>query len=138
MSEIGISRNCFPKGKPMDQVHEFVDRVGLVHRGPVAIAALGSTPELGLWPLQFPRAPVEGRGGERRAGKFNDGVAVAREVVEWRLTGDRASARKGDDEGALRAKRMSVGGVGVFTEGRVAFYRAEARRGRSSAFNGRR
>jgi hypothetical protein len=26
MSEIGISRNCFPKGKPVDQVHESVDR----------------------------------------------------------------------------------------------------------------
>jgi hypothetical protein len=28
--------------------------------------------------------------------------------------------------------------VGVFTEGRAAFYRAEARRGRPDAFNGRR
>jgi hypothetical protein len=26
MLEIGIFRNCFSKGKPMDQVHEFVDR----------------------------------------------------------------------------------------------------------------
>jgi hypothetical protein len=26
MPEIGISRNCFPKGKPVDQVHESVDR----------------------------------------------------------------------------------------------------------------
>jgi hypothetical protein len=26
MPEIGISRNCFPKGKPVDQVHTFVDR----------------------------------------------------------------------------------------------------------------
>jgi hypothetical protein len=26
MSEIGISRNCFPKGKPVEQVHEFMDR----------------------------------------------------------------------------------------------------------------
>jgi hypothetical protein len=25
MLEIGISRNCFPKGKPVDQVHESVD-----------------------------------------------------------------------------------------------------------------
>jgi hypothetical protein len=38
----------------------------------------------------------------------------------------------------LRAKRRSVGGVGVFTEGRAAFYGAEVRRGRSGAFNGRR
>jgi hypothetical protein len=36
----------------------------------------------------------------------------------------------------LRAKRRSVGGVGVFTEGGAAFYRAEVRRGRPGAFNG--
>jgi hypothetical protein len=42
---------------------------------------------------------------------------VAREAVEGRLTGGGASAQKGDGEGALRAKRRSVGGVGVFTEG---------------------
>ena len=78
-----------------------------------------------------------GGGGERWAGEFNDWVAVAREAVERRLTGGGASARKGDGEGALRAKRRSVGGVGVFTEGGAAFYRAEARRGRPSAFNGR-
>jgi hypothetical protein len=39
------------------------------------------------------------------------------------------SARKG--EGAMRAKRGSVGGVGGFTKGGVGFYRAEARRGRA-------
>jgi hypothetical protein len=81
--------------------------------------------------------PRGGR-GERRAGEFNDGVATAQEVVERRLTGGGASARKGDGEGALRAKRRSVGGVGVFTKGEAAFYRAEARQGRPSAFNGRR
>jgi hypothetical protein len=79
-----------------------------------------------------------GGGGERRASEFNDGIAAVREAVEMRLTDGGASARKGDDEGALRAKRRSVGVVGVFTEGGVAFYRAEARRGRPSAFNGRR
>jgi hypothetical protein len=41
-----------------------------------------------------------------------------------------ASTRKGDGEGAVRAKRGSIGGVGGFTEGGVGFYRAEARRGR--------
>jgi hypothetical protein len=40
--------------------------------------------------------------------------------------------------GAVRAKRRSVGGVGVFTEGGVAFYAAEVTRGRSGAFNVRR
>jgi hypothetical protein len=131
MPEIGISRNCFPKGKP-------VDRAGPVHRGPAAIAALGSSPELGLRPLRCPRAPTKGRGEEGRAGELNGGVAAAREVMEGCLTGGRASARKGDGEGALRAKRGSVGGVGVFTEGGAGFYRADARRGRPSAFNGRR
>jgi hypothetical protein len=49
--------------------------------------------------------------------------------VEGRLNGSGASARKGGGEGTLRAKRSSVGGVGVFTEGSAAFYRAEARQG---------
>jgi hypothetical protein len=37
MPEIGIFRNCFSKGKPVDQVHEFMDRAGVAgrrfHRG---------------------------------------------------------------------------------------------------------
>jgi hypothetical protein len=67
----------------MDRVHESVDYAGPVHRGLAAIAALGSSPELGLRPFRCPRAPTEGRAGE-----LNGGVAVAREVVEERLTGD--------------------------------------------------
>jgi hypothetical protein len=63
---------------------------------------------------------------------------VAREAVEGRLTGGGASARKGNGEGMLRAKRGSVGGVEVFTKGGVGFYRVEAGQGRPSAFNGRR
>jgi hypothetical protein len=80
----------------------------------------------------------KGRGGERWAGEFNDGVAAVRDMVEGRLNSGKASARKGDSGGTLRAKRRSVGGVGVFTEGGVAIYRAEARRGRPGAFNRRR
>jgi hypothetical protein len=79
-----------------------------------------------------------GGGEEGRVGELNGGVVAAREAVEGRLTGGRASAQKGDGEGALRAKRGSVEGVGVFTEGGASFYRAEARRGRPSTFNGRR
>jgi hypothetical protein len=86
-------------------------------------------------PESSDRGAGERKGG--RAGKLNDGVAATREVVVGRLTGGGASARKGDGEGALRAKRRSVGGVGVFTEDGAAFYRAEARQGRPSAFNGR-
>jgi hypothetical protein len=70
-------------------------------------------------------------------GEFNDGVATAQEAVERCLTGGGALAWKGDGEGALRAKRRSVGGVGVFTAGGAAFYRVEGWRGRPSAFNGR-
>jgi hypothetical protein len=55
----------------------------------------------------------------------------------WR-TGGGTSAQKGGDVGTVRAKRRSIGGVGVFTEGGAAFYRAEVRWGRSGAFNGRR
>jgi hypothetical protein len=79
-----------------------------------------------------------GGGEEGRAGELNGGVAAAREAVEGRLTGGGASARKGNSESALRAKRGSIGGVVVFTEGGAGFYRAEARRGRLSAFNGQR
>jgi hypothetical protein len=76
-----------------------------------------------------------GGGEEGRAGELNDGVAAAREAVEGHLTGGGASARKGDDEGTLRAKR-SVGGVRVFTDSGATFYSVEARRGRPSAFSG--
>jgi hypothetical protein len=79
-----------------------------------------------------------GGGGERRAGLFNDGVAVVREAVEGRVTSGGASARKGGGGGTLRAKRRSVRGVGVFTEGRATFYRVEPRRGRPGAFSGQR
>jgi hypothetical protein len=77
-------------------------------------------------------------GEEGWAGELNGGVAAAREAMEGRLTGGGASAQKADGEGTLRAKRGSVGGVGVFTEDGAGFYRAEVRRGRPSAFNGRR
>jgi hypothetical protein len=68
MTEIGISRNCFSKGKPVDQVRESMDRAGQVHHGPATIAMLGSSTELGLRPLWCLRAPTEGR-GRGRAGR---------------------------------------------------------------------
>jgi hypothetical protein len=76
--------------------------------------------------------------GERQAGEFNDGVAAVREAVEGCLTDSGTSVQKGGGGGMLRAKRRSVGGVGVSTVGGAAFYRVEARRGRPGAFNGRR
>jgi hypothetical protein len=135
--EMGISRNYFVKEKPVDQVHGCVDHAGPVHHGPAAIAACGSSPELGLRPLRCPRAKTKVRGGEGRACELNDGVAAGREVVEGRLTCGGASVQKGSVDGTVRAKRRRIGGVGVFTEGGAAFYRAEARRGRPGAFNGR-
>jgi hypothetical protein len=60
---------------------------------------------------------------------------VAREAVEERLTGDGNFGSEGRREGAVRARREGVGGVGGVTEGGVGFYRAEAR---PSIFNGRR
>jgi hypothetical protein len=59
---------------------------------------------------------LRGRGEEGQAGELNGVVATAQED---------------DGEGALRAMRGSVGGVGGFTEGGVGFYWAEARRGRA-------
>jgi hypothetical protein len=50
--------------------------------------------------------------------------------MEGCFTSGRASVRKGGGEGMVRAKRRSVGGVGVFTEGGADLYMAEARRGR--------
>jgi hypothetical protein len=131
-----FSRNYFVEEKPVDQVHGSVNHADLVHHGPTAIAARGSSPELSLRPLRCPIAPTKGRGREGWAGEFNDGVAVGREAVEGRLIGGGASTWKGGGEGTVGAKRRSTGGVAVFTEGRAAFYRVEARRGRPGAFNG--
>jgi hypothetical protein len=102
-----------------------MDRWPLPHSGAHRSSASGRSRARELRP--------RGGGGERWAGEFNDRVATTREAVEGRLTDGGAS---GDGEGALRAKRRSVGGVGVFTEGGAAFYRVEVRQGRPSAFNG--
>jgi hypothetical protein len=37
----------------------------------------------------------------------------------------------------MRTRRKRVRGLGIFIGGRATFYRAEARWGRSGAFNGR-
>jgi hypothetical protein len=65
---IRISRNCFSKEPPVDQVHESVDRAGSVHRGPAAIASLRSSAELDLRLLRCPpltKGPGRGRTGMR-------------------------------------------------------------------------
>jgi hypothetical protein len=65
--EMGFSRNYFVEEKPMDQVHGSVDHTGPVHHGLAAIAMRGRSLELGLWPLQCPRALTKGRGRKREA-----------------------------------------------------------------------
>jgi hypothetical protein len=86
-----------------------------------------------------PAAPVpesSDRGaGERKGGPMNSMVRLPRLRRRWKGVSPAAElrSREDDSEGALRAKRESVGGVGGFTEGGVGFYRVEAR---PSAFNG--
>jgi hypothetical protein len=89
---------------------------------------------------QPPATPVpesSDRGArERKGGPANSIAGLPRLRRRWNGVSSVAELRsqEDDDEGALRAKRGSVGGVGGFTEGGVSFYRAEAR---PSAFNGR-
>jgi hypothetical protein len=111
---------------------------------------------LGPWLMDQPPWPVveltgarpSGRSGPRRLamrwgkegghhGKSNLANTEAWKAARRWRTGGGTSAQKGDGVGAMRTKRRSVGRVGVFTEGGATFYRAEARRGRSGAFNGR-
>jgi hypothetical protein len=101
----GISRNYFAKEKLVDQVHESVDRVGLIHRGPAAIAVLESSPKLNLQPLRGSRSPGKGRGW---------GVGVGEPVKG--LTGGRAAARWPGD-GGKRRRRLVLGEVGVADSG---------------------
>jgi hypothetical protein len=87
----------------------------------------------GAWPLAASVPESSDRGAwERKGGLANSMAGLPRLRRRWKGVSPvmKASARKGDDEGTVRAKRGSVGGVGGFTEGGVGFYRAEARRGR--------
>jgi hypothetical protein len=52
-------------------------------------------------------------------------------MVRRRCTSGGALPRDGDGVGMMRTRRRRVGGVGIFTGVGVAFYRAEARRGRA-------
>jgi hypothetical protein len=84
-----------------------------------------------------PVAPVpesSDRGvGKRMGGPVNSMAGLSQLGRRWKSVSPvtETSARKDDGEGAVRAKRRDVGGVGGFTEGGVSFYRAEARRGRA-------
>jgi hypothetical protein len=94
MSEITEFRIYFRTEKPVSRVHGLWTTGTLVHSGPVAIAALGSLPELGLRPLQCPRAPTKGR-ARGRAGQR----------TQWR--GHRDSG--GGGRAAHRRRRARLG-----------------------------
>jgi hypothetical protein len=75
--------------------------------------------------------------GERKGGPANSMAGLPQLGRRWKGVSPAAEAlaRKGDGEGAVRARREGVGGVGSFIEGGVGFYRTEAR---PNVFNGRR
>jgi hypothetical protein len=77
------------------------------------------------------------RAGEGEGGPANSMAGLPRLGRRWKggSPATESSTRKGDGEGAVRARREGVGGVGCFTGGGVGFYRAEAR---PSVFNDRR
>jgi hypothetical protein len=111
---------------------------GLRRPGPPWTGGLCRSRELtGSRPLAAPVPESSDRGaGERKGGPANSMAGLPRLGRRWKGVSPAAMlrSREDDDEGALRAKRGSVGGVGGFTEGGVGFHRAEAR---PSAFNGR-
>jgi hypothetical protein len=77
MPEIGIFKNCFSKGKPMDQVHEFVDRgrhqytMERQWRGPKALehgdALTGAWPSATPWHRSSPAGAQQREGNSARA-----------------------------------------------------------------------
>jgi hypothetical protein len=133
--KLDFSGNCFPNENSWTEstspwtasAQSTVDRRPLPLSGARRSSASGRSGARELRP----------RGGREGgwAGELNGRVAAARKAVEGRLTGGGTLARKGDGEGAVRARREGVGGVGGFTEGGVGFYRAKVR---PSIFNGRR
>jgi hypothetical protein len=111
---------------------------GLRRPGPPWIGGHFRSRELaGARPPAAPVPESSDRGaGERKGGPANSMAGLSWLGRRWKGVSSAAEllSREDDGEGALRAKRGSIGGVGGFTEGRVSFYRVEAR---PSAFNGR-
>jgi hypothetical protein len=70
--------------------------------------------------------------GEREGGAVNSMAGLPRLGRRWKggSPATETSVRKDDGEGAVRARRGGIGGVGGFTVGGVSFYGAEVRRGR--------
>jgi hypothetical protein len=132
MSEIGFSGNCFPKENSWTESTSpwAAPARSTVDRWPLPLS--GARPPSALVPESSDRGA-----GERKGGPANSMAGLPQLGRRWKGVSPAAElrSREDDSEGALRAKRGSVGGVGGFTEGAVSFYRAEAR---PSAFNGRR
>jgi hypothetical protein len=106
----------FPGIVFLNKTHGSSPRVhGLRRPGPPWTGGHCRSRELtGARPPAVPVPESSDRGvGERKGGPATDTLA-----------------QKDDSEGAMRAKRGGIGGVGGFTKGGVGFYRAEARRGR--------
>jgi hypothetical protein len=133
MLEIRISRNCFSIGKPMDQVHEFVDRVRVAgprfHRG----LHSGRRPRL-------VRARPSGRSGPRwlaarvatgrvRRGASGEPLTGARAMTRRRRTGDKTSALIGHGASTIEEGRRRGEGGGAPPECGYPFIGSIGRRG---------
>jgi hypothetical protein len=128
MSKIGFFGNCFPKENSWTESSSpwIAPAQSTVDRHPLPLS--------GARPPAIPVPESSDRGvSEREGGPANSMAGLPRLGRRWKSISPavEASAWKGDGEGAVRAKRGGVGGVGGFTEGGVGFYRAEARQGRA-------
>jgi hypothetical protein len=126
----------FPGIVFLKKTHGLSPRVrGLRWPGPLWTAGHCRSQELaGARPPAIPMLESSDRGaGERKGGPVNSMARLPRLGRRWKSVSPATEtlARKDDGEGAVRAKRGGVGGVGGFTEGGVSFYRVEARRERS-------
>jgi hypothetical protein len=126
MPEIGISRNCFSKGKLVDQVHEFVDRTGVAgrrfHRG----LHNGRLPGLiGAWPSGRSgpwRLAARVAKGRARRGTTGGPLTGARATARRQRTDNEGSAPSGHSVGTIMEGRRRGEGVRCSTRVRVPFF----------------
>jgi hypothetical protein len=137
----GLSAKCpksdFPRIFFLKKTRGLSPRVrGLRRPGPPRTGDHCRSRELtGARPPGAPVPESSDRGvGAREGGPVNSMVGLPRLGRRWKSVSPATEtlAQKDDGEGAVRAKREGVGGVGGFTEVGVGFYRAEAR---PSVFN---
>jgi hypothetical protein len=118
---MGFSRNYFVEEKLVDQVDRSLDRAGPVYHGPAAIAARGSSPELGLRPRAREEEgstglPIPGSPGLRMRRSGGVTMVSARSTRPHLWRGERGRRGRGG----------VVGGADVG----VLFYRVEGGVGR--------